>query len=434
MIAQDIYKQRRAALMERFTGSGDVIYLRGNTESVRSADVDWPFRQHSAVRYLTGIDLPDVSMLLVPDEKKYVLFSDERPPVMQMWLGARPSLGEMAAQYLSDEAYPLAELRSVVGRCTGNIHSLRGMSAPFRARRKELSSALYEMRIVKSPEEIAEMEEAIAITAGGIQAAMEATRPGITETGLEGVLDLVWKKHGAVQSWPPIVTTKGSVLHTKAHDSPVRPGTMLLVDVGCEHNGYNSDITRSWPVGGSFTAEQAAVYDIVLAAKKECIAMVKPGVAFADIQRHSQDMIVQGLRDMGVLKAEPVSAEARKLFYPHGLGHWLGLDPHDCAELTKDIGTEDYLSKRTLAPGNVITIEPGIYFSELMIGNAMSMSSAADQIDVEKALRLADAVSGIRIEDDVLVTETGARVLGPGIPEERQDIEAIVGSGYFLAL
>lgn len=188
-------------------------------------------------------------------------------------------------------------------------------------------------------------------------------------------------------------------------------------------------------MGGKFTPEQAAIYDIVLSAKKECIGMIGPGVQYKEIDDHASRVIIQGLLDCGILKGEPdtlLEKEAHRLFFMHSIGHWLGMDCHDCSDLERDAKSYSVMLKQgVLQPGNVITIEPGIYFNERILDDPEKVEEYKDLVDFEKARELMATVSGIRVEDDVLVTETGHRILGPGIPEERDELEKIVGTGGF---
>lgn len=209
MITQDAYRERRERLMERF-GDRDVIFLRGNSAVRRNADIEYRFRQDSNVRYLTGIDFPDAALLLIPWEKKFILFAKEYSAAEQVWTGKTPSLEELRGQFGADEAYHISEAREVVGRYRqAAIHSLKGLSSPFCYRRKELAGALAGMRLVKSPEEIEEMESALETTARAFEGIMRQAKQGVNEQELEAVVEFMWRAHGDGYAFPHIVTIKG---------------------------------------------------------------------------------------------------------------------------------------------------------------------------------------------------------------------------------
>lgn len=421
--------------MERF-GDRDVIFLRGNSAVQRNADIEYRFRQDSNVRYLTGVDLPDAAVLLLPKERKYILFASESSVDEQVWTGSKPSLEEIRGQFGADEAYPIGDVRKVVRRYKRRtVHSLRQHSSPFRPRRKQLAEALAELRLVKSPEEIAEMESAAGVAAKAVDALMRLTKPGANEQELEAVVEFIWRSHGADYAFSSIVTQEGAILHSMYNTGTLEDNRLVLIDIGCEYNGYCSDISRTFPVNGKFSPEQAAIYDIVLQAKRECTDMVRPGISMGEVHKHSERVIAQGLLDYGILKGDLdtiLEKGVHRLFYMHYIGHWLGMDDHDCSDMEKEAKTHSVMLKQgTLQPGNIITIEPGIYFNERILTDPKRIEKYSEFVDFEKAREFITKVSGIRIEDDVLVTETGHRVLGPGIPEERDELEQIVGSGGF---
>lgn len=435
MIMYGVYERRRELLMEQFEDTDDVIFLRGSTTVQRNADIEYRFRQNSNLRYLTGIDLPDIAMLLVPKEKKFILFAREYSADDQIWIGKQPSLEELKEQFGADEVYPLGEVREVVDsyRLTV-IHSLKNHSSPFCYRRKEFATALVEMRLIKTPVELTEMNNALEVTAKAFDAVMRSTKPGINEQELEAVVEFMWRSHCADYAFHSIVTQDGATLHSENNTNTLEDGRLLLIDIGCELNGYCSDITRTFPVNGKFSPEQAAIYDIVLQAKKECIDMLKPGISMGDVQKHSDKVIAQGLLDYGILKGDLdtiLEKQLHRLFFLHGIGHWLGMDCHDCADIGSYLKPRARFYARELEPGNVVTIEPGIYFNESILTDPERIEKYSEFVDFERARELITKVSGIRIEDDVLVTSIGSHVLGPGIPEERDELEEIVGSGGF---
>jgi Xaa-Pro aminopeptidase len=382
------------------------------------------FVPNSFFRYLTGIDGPDVSMLLLPRERKFVLFAAEPKLLEAVWSGPKPTHGEWKERFGADAVHPLEKIKSVVSKRRGGLHSLPGASKPFaRYSHARLKRELVEARLRKSPAEIREIEKSVAVVAEGLAEAMGITRSAKRENEIAARLKYVYERNGARCGFPPIATQNGAVLHETWTDRPLKRGRLLLVDTGAVFE-YGSDISRTWPVSGRFTATQKALYEIVLRAKNECIAMIRPGVKFADVHRRSGAVIAEGLQQEGILRGSLdaiLENGAFRLFYPHGLGHTFGL-PGDAEAVHR--------MKTSLAdgmpPGYVVTVEPGIYFNAFL-DHPVAYRRHKEFIRLGRARKLMKSVSGIRIEDDVLVTKKGHRVLGPGIPETASDIEAAVG-------
>ena len=431
---EERYGERRERVMARFEDSDDVIFLRGSSQLEMTADITYWFRQEPNLQYLSGIQEPDAAMLLIPRERKYILFAKEYSEMEQVVAGPKESLEELGNRYGADEVYPLHSLRDVVESYNPSaIHSVRGAGSPFRYKWRRLAQVLFDMRVVKDESEIVSIESALDLTAEAFNLLMRNTLPGRNERELEAMVEYVWRANGAELAFPSIVTGKGEILHSMGNGRELRENEMLLVDIGCRTEGYCSDITRSWPVNGGFSPMQADIYDIVLEAKRSALERVGPGVDFYDIHLRSEFIIARGLHDLGILKADPqmcVASGATRLFYLHSLGHWLGIEPHDCAEFVATL--DGSLMRSTLRENQVITLEPGVYFNTRILSDEASQHRFKKFVDFERAFAFAEEVSGIRLEDDVLVTLDGGKVLGPGIPEEREELEELIGTGASL--
>ena len=307
-----------------------------------------------------------------------------------------------------------------------------------------LAHAVADLRNNKSADEVAEIDEALSVTARMFEAAMKATRAGVREADIAGAAQGVALAADRQQAYHPIITVRGEVLHNHDHSNVLENGQLLLDDSGAESTGfYASDITRTWPVNGKFSDEQRAVYDVCLRSQLAAIDMARPGVSYRDVHLHASKVITEGLTDLGLMKGnadDAVAAGAHALFFPHGLGHMLGLDVHDMEDLGEDIvgylpdqkrsdqfGLGYLRLARPLEAGFVFTVEPGIYFIPALIDRWSGEGRHVDFIDYDAVNRLR-GLGGVRIEDDVLCTDEGARVLGPGIPKTIDEVEAVLAS------
>jgi Xaa-Pro aminopeptidase len=273
---------------------------------------------------------------------------------------------------------------------------------------------------------------------------MRATRPGLKEAEIVAAMDAVIVRAGCAHAYLPIVTREGEVLHDERHHRTLESGDLLLADVGAETpGGWASDVTRTWPASGKFSATQRSLYEVVLAAQRAAIAAVRPGVRYLDVHRAAGKKLLEGLIALGVFRGDLEDLYARgaaALFFPHGIGHLLGLDVHDMEDLgdragyapgrqrAKEFGLRALRLDRDLVPGMVVTIEPGLYQVPSILDDAALTRVAGDRLDRKKLAAFAD-VRGIRIEDDVLVTETGRLVLTEAIPKTLDAVEAAVGAG-----
>ena len=403
-------------------------------EATRSNDTQYRFRQDSDFYYLTGFEEPEAIAVIAPGrEQKYTLFVRPRDPEQEIWVGRRAGVEGAKGEFSADESFPVAEfdekLHDILdgaenlyyrlgvnpdldNRIIRKIAEMRALNRkPIHPPRTIIDPAtiVHEMRVLKSPEEIELMQKAADIAAEAHVEAMKAVRPGMKEYEVEALIEQIFRRQGAVgPSYTSIVGAgpNATVLHYINNDDELRDGELLLVDAGAEYKGYASDITRTYPINGRFTQGQREIYDLVLETQMSCVEMVRPGTTHDELKQHSVEMLTEGMVRLGLLKGKPadlIKEEKYKQFYMHGLGHLLGIDVHD-------VGIYYYNKKsRALEPGVVMTVEPGIYV-------------APDTKDVpEKYLGI-----GVRIEDDVLCTSNGPRVLTTKVPKDADEIEALM--------
>jgi Xaa-Pro aminopeptidase len=427
-----VYEQRRARLAAQMRRG--VAISTTAPERVRNRDAHYPDRFDSYYYYLTGFREPEAVLIDMAggETPKSMLFCRERDPEREVWDGFRYGPEAARETFGFDEAHSITQLDALMpglladcgvvychlgadsawdARLMGWVNEVRaqarrGVTAPDEL--KDVHALLDEMRLVKAPEELELMRRAAAISAGGHRRAMRAARPGMGEFEIEAELLHEFRRHGAqAPAYTPIVAAgaHACVLHYVENSGEMKDGELLLIDAGCELDGYASDITRTFPVNGRFTAPQRDVYEVVLAAQAAAIAQVKAGNAWEGPHVAAVRTISQGLIDLKLLAGsvdEVMEREAYKQFYMHRTGHWLGLDVHDAGDYKR--GGQ----WRKLAPGMVLTVEPGCYIRA--------------GVGVPREL----AGIGVRIEDDVLVTERGNEVLTRDAPKVIADIEALM--------
>jgi Xaa-Pro aminopeptidase len=421
--------RRRHRLMQSM-GKDAIAVIPAATESLRNRDVEYPFRQDSDFLYLTGFPEPDAFAVLVPGREagEYVLFCRDRDPDMETWNGRRAGPDGAVADYGADCAFPIGDIGEILPglmenrnalcapfghseamdqRLFGWVNQVRGKArSGVRAPREfvALEHHLHEQRLFKQSGELRMMRHAAAISTGAHVRAMQACRPGMAEYEVEAELLHEFRRHGTEPAYHSIVGggDNGCILHYIENRSPLREGDLLLIDAGCEYGGYASDITRSFPVSGRFTAAQREVYEVVLEAQAAAIAKAVPGNHWNDPHDAAVGVITRGLKALGVLKGRPadlIRKEAYKPYYMHRTGHWLGLDVHDVGDYR--IGD----AWRLLEPGMVMTVEPGLYFGA--------------RTKAPKRFR----GIGIRIEDDVALTRSGHEILSGSCPKTVAEIE-----------
>jgi Xaa-Pro aminopeptidase len=430
------YARRRKALMEQMVANSIAI-LPAAAVAIRNRDVEHVYRQDSDFQYLSGFPEPEAVIVLIPGREygEYVLFCRERNVERELWDGLRAGQDGATRDYGADDAFPIADIDDILpGLIEGRdrVYSSMGSNPEFDRHLMEwinvirskahlgaqppnefvaLDHLLHDMRLYKSAAEVKVMREAAQISARAHVRAMQASRAGLYEFSLEAELDYEFRKGGAkMPAYGSIVASgrNACILHYQENDAPLKDGDLVLIDAGCEIDCYASDITRTFPVSGTFSAEQKAIYDVVLRSQEAAFAAIKPGNHWNQAHEATVQVITEGLVALGLLHGavdELIAAEAYKAFYMHRAGHWLGMDVHDVGEYK--VGGE----WRVLEAGMTLTVEPGIYV-------------APDNQNVAKKWR----GIGVRIEDDVLVTKKGCEVLTSDVPKTVADIEALMAA------
>ena len=411
-----------------------VAIIPAAREATRSNDTHYRFRQDSDFFYLTGFEEPDAVAVIKPGESHpYVLFVRPRDPEREIWDGRRAGVEGAKSEFGAGDAFPVDEFDEKLTEILNGAEVLyyrlgvntdlddkiiREISRMRALNRKPIhppqtiidpATIVHELRVVKSPEELEIMQRAADIAAEAHCEAMKAVRGGMREYEIEALIEQVFRRHGS--SGPAYTSIVGAganatVLHYINNDGELRDGDLLLLDAGAEYKGYASDITRTFPINGRYSPAQREIYDLVLKAQMSCVEMVRPGVTHDQLKQHSIEVLTEGMVELGLLQGNPeqlIKDKKYEKFYMHGLGHMLGIDVHDVGRYY--YGNES----RALEPGVVMTVEPGIYV-------------AADSQDVpEKYLGI-----GVRIEDDVLCTHNGPRVLTTKVPKQAEEIEALM--------
>jgi Xaa-Pro aminopeptidase len=427
---------RRRRLLMRMADQDAILILPSAPQRIRSHDTHYPYRQDSDFWYLSGFAEPEAVLVLVPGRKhgETLLFCRERDAEREAWDGPRAGPEGAVETFGFDDAYPISDLDEILpgllegrsrvyyhfGRDTDFDLKLIGWVNRVRSQVRhgaqppheflELGHLLHELRLFKSPAELKLMRRAAAIACEAQVAAMRATRAGGREYEVEAALQYVYRKNDAVAAYEPIVGSgpNACVLHYRANNAAIADGDLLLCDAGAEYAGYASDITRTWPVSGTYSKEQRALYEIVLAAQAAALAQARPGRSWIAGHEAAVETITEGLLSLGLLKGTlkaALASGAYRKFYMHKTGHWLGLDVHDVGEykLAGDF--------RELEPGMVFTIEPGLYIAPGSKGVPAKWQGI-----------------GIRIEDDVLVTADGHEVLTGAVPRDIDAVEAVLAT------
>ncbi len=433
-----IYAKRRARVLKALNGG--VAILPAAPEQVRSNDTHYPYRQDSDFYYLTGFTEPGAVLVLDAGAPKhrFVLYVQPKNPDMERWTGRRSGVKGARSKFGTDAAREVERFYTdlptllkgrdrvflKVGADPHLEEKITGHMADFRGRGRagetgpsgivDISPVLAEMRLFKADDEIALMDQAAAATAAGHLEAMRTTRPGMYEYQVQAGIEYRFCQAGAL--FPAYATICGSganatILHYVENNRRMKKGDLLLIDAGAEVGGYAGDVTRTLPVGGHYSEAQLAVYQVVLAAQKAAVRKVKPGISFNAIHQAAVRALTDGLIRLGLVEgplAKAIKTGAYKRFYMHRTSHWLGLDVHDVGAyyLSEKKGRGD--NSRLLEAGMVLTVEPGLY------------------IDPDPDIPAAYRGIGIRIEDDVLVTKDGYRVLTEKIPREPHDIERVM--------
>ena len=425
------YADRRKHLMSHFKSG--VAVLPSAPVAIRNNDVEHEYRQDSDFYYLTGFEEPDSVLVLTTEhpDHRVVLFVRPRDPEREVWDGARAGVEGAVRDFGADAAFPIAELGSRLPDYLQNHERLMhrfGKDRAFddkivaaldatraRARRGvgwpaevvDPAALLHEMRLFKSKEEVAAMQRAAAITRDAHIGAMHLAKPGRYEYEVDALLREVFRKNGSERpAYPPIVGagSNATVLHYRSNSKRIEDGDLLLVDAGCEYGYYASDVTRTYPVSGKFTAPQRAIYELVLASQTSAIDATRPGATLEDIHRRALEVIVEGLIALGLLSGDRqknIDENLYRPFFMHRTSHWLGMDVHDVGAYFRG------QNPRPLEPGMVITVEPGIYIAETNAAAPQNYRGI-----------------GVRIEDDILVTPDGHLNLTVDIPKTVSELES----------
>lgn len=459
MFTPQTYLERRKAL-KALIKEGLVLFLGNELSSMNYKDNTYPFRQDSSFLYYFAINQPNFMGIIDVDENKDILLGHELSMEDIVWEGNQPTMVEKAASaglknYASlNDLAGLIQKAQVQGR---KIHYL----PPYRPEHRvllhqllniplseidnhastELIKAIVAQRSIKSPEEIDELHHAANITRNMHLAAMKLAKAGMKESEVMAAVYHEALAAGGDISYPIILTINGQTLHNHYHGNTLQSGQMILIDAGAQTaNHYAGDMTRTFPVDPTFTTRQKEIYEIVLAAEEAAAAASNPGVYYMDVHLMVAKRKVNGLKDLGLMKGdvdEAVAQGAHALFFPHGLGHMLGMDVHDMEGLGEDfVGYDETIQRnpqfglkslrlgRKLEPGFAITIEPGIYFIPELIDQWRAAGKFNDFINYE-ALESYKDFSGIRIEEDFIITETGAQLLGDPLAKSIEDVEEI---------
>lgn len=460
MFKKEIYSGRRAQLKNKIN-SGVALFL-GNMESpMNYLGNTYHYRQDSSFLYFFGLDFPGLAGVIDFDHGEEFVFGNDVDIDDIIWMGPQVTIQENAIKAGVSKTAPLVKLNEFISnviRQGRKVHIL----PPYRAENKiwleqllgisalrigeyasvELIKAVVDLRSVKAPEEIEEIKNACATGYEMHVAAMKLAKPGVREQQIAGTIEGIAAAGGGMISFPIILSQNGETLHNHDHSQILKEGRLMLTDAGAESLlHYASDFTRTVPVGGKFTQKQREIYEIVLAANNKATALTKPGVTYKSVHLAASEVIAAGLKDLGIMKGdvkEAVANGAHALFFPHGLGHMMGLDVHDMEDLGQIyVGYDDEIRPseqfgiaalrlgRRLQPGFVLTNEPGIYFIPALIDQWQRDKTNADFINFDKVNEYRQ-FGGIRLEDDILVTETGCEIIGKRVPIEPDEVEKIV--------
>ena len=428
------FSERRLQLSNKVLDDSAIIVSSALVKS-RISDTDYAYRQDSNFYYLSGYEEPDSLILIRPnhDKEKFIIFCRDRDPLREQWDGFRTGQDGAIQEYQADNAYSINSIDQMMPELLAGVKNIYfSMSAPCGVDLKisqwvedirkntragaepphnllSLDLILHEMRLIKEDHEMDLMKQAAEITTEAHIRAMQAVTPGMYEYQLEAEYLYAFNKNGARSAAYNSIVGGGNnscILHYVENNAELKDGDLVLVDAGCEYKYYASDVTRTFPVNGKFSPEQKEIYSIVLEAHKQSMEQVKPGNKWNLMHEKSVEVIVEGLLDLGLLKGtkdQVIENGDYSKFYMHRIGHWLGMDVHDVGGYKQDGDWRD------LEKGMVMTIEPGIYI----------LDSLEDVDDKWKGI-------GVRIEDDIVVTESGFEVLTPNVPRTIEEVEHTV--------
>jgi Xaa-Pro aminopeptidase len=455
------YVTRRQRLMDDLK-SGLVVLLGNPEMPANYADNTMGFRQDSSFLYFFGLDLPDLAATIDLDERCETIYGHDFTMDEIVWRGPQPRLAELAAQVGVGEALPPEALAERVAKALAakrrvhflpqylaanamRIEAIAGVRAAAVTHHAsvDLIKAIVRQRAKKSDEELREIERALEITAAEHLLAMHEARPGVYEREVAGAIEGLIASHGVRLAFPVIFSVHGETLHNHAHGNLMQAGQMAVNDSGAESEGhYAADITRTIPIGGTFVGVQRDLYQIVVRAQKKALDAIRPGVLFKNVHLLACRSLAEDLKGLGLMRGDldaAVESGAHALFFQCGLGHMMGLDVHDMEGLGEQyVGYDETVQRnplfgfkslrmaRALEPGFVMTVEPGLYFIPQLIDMWKAERRHEAFIDYD-AVETFRGAGGIRVEDDVVVTEDGYRILGPSIPLDIDDVERDAG-------
>jgi Xaa-Pro aminopeptidase len=460
MFTPQTYSNRRNRLRQVMK-SGILLFMGNSDIPMNYPANTYHFRQDSNFLYYFGLNYTGMAGIIDIDNGNEIIFGNDVDIEDIIWMGPQPSIKDLAQTAGVMRTRKFAELYDFISevkkqgqrihylppyRCGNKIMLQELLGIPFGEIKEnasvELIKAVVDMRSVKDELEIAEIEKACEIGALMHITAMKMTKPGMLEMEVAGAIEGIALAKGPGVSFPVICSIHGETLHNHYHGNEMKGDKLLITDAGAETTmNYASDYTRTFPVSGKFTQKQKEIYEIVLKANTECIKAIKPGIKYQEIHLMAAKIIAEGLTALGLMKgnpAEAVKAGAHAMFFPHGLGHMMGLDVHDMEDLGEDFVGYDNETKRIdqfgtaylrlgrkLQPGFVLTVEPGIYFIPSLIDLWFTEGKFTEYINFDKVKEYLD-FGGIRIEDDVVVTASGCKVLGPPVPKTVAEIEEIM--------
>ena len=456
MFAKETYIQRRA-LLKKNIGSGVLLFLGNDEQGLHYEDNTFRYRQDSTFLYYFGLSFAGLSAIIDIDEDKEIIFGDELTIDHIVWMGTQPTLKEKSGRVGITEVMPSAEIMNYLHKAVRKGQTVHYLP-PYRAEHKlklmewlgipparqegsvPFIRAIVAQRSYKSAEEVEEIEKACNVTADMHITAMKVLRPGMYEYEVVAEMNRVAESNNCELSFATIATVNGQTLHNHYHGNKVKPGDLFLIDAGAEvESGYAGDMSSTVPADKTFTPRQRAVYEIQNAMHLEAVKALCPGIPYMDVYDLSARVMVEGMKELGLMKGnaeDAVREGAHALFYPHGLGHMMGLDVHDMENLgelwvgyngqpkSTQFGRKSQRLAIPLGPGFVHTVEPGIYFIPELIDLWKGEKKFKDFINYDKVEEYRN-FGGIRNEEDYLITETGARRLGKKIPLTPEEVEAL---------
>ena len=459
MFKDEVYTNRRNRLRSRIN-SGIALFLGNEEASMNYPANTYHFRQDSTFLYFFGLDLPGFAGTIDFDSGEEKIFGNDADLDDIIWMGPQPTVRELALKCGVRNTAPLSDLEALIKNAVSGGRKVHFLP-PYRGETKmtlgsllkenpcqmktmastDLIKAVVSLRAIKEPLEVDEIEKAVNIAYDMHVTAMRMCKPGNREQEIFGTIEGIAYSKGAGTSFPIILSINGQTLHNHVHSNILKEGRLMVTDAGAESNlHYASDITRTTPVGGKFNDRQRDIYEVVLKANMETIKTAGPGKSNRDLHFLACRIIASGMKDLGLMKGnidDAVAAGAHALFMPHGLGHMLGLDVHDMESLGENfVGYSDTVKRSDqfglaflrfalpFKPGHVFTIEPGCYFIPQLIDQWKGEGKFSEFINYDRIDSFRD-LGGVRIEDDVLITETGQKLLGKPIPKTVSEIEAI---------